>query len=283
MAKEDEIIRALQDQQDFLMSQMDDGLKEVFKNLSDQVLELSDGLSIDPKDRAKNLREILKMKKDIADTIVNNEAYQSQVKELLSGFSELAALTDVYISSILDQPYKRKALYNAILEANVEITKDALLGAGIRENFGNAIQEVLKNNIAGTTKRADLRKVLSQFIEGTPDQLPFLERYIKQTTNDSVMVFNAEYMQTISDDLDFQHYRYQGTKIAESRPFCVARAGKVFTKEEVQKWGSQEWDGRMKGTNASTIFVYRGGYNCRHQLYPISEARYRKEKGLPAK
>lgn len=284
MANEQDIILRLQDKQDELINRMDGSLKEVFKELSDQVLSLTDDLSLDPKDRAKNLRELIKMKKDIADTIVNNEAYQQQVSELLSGFGELADLTNLYIGSVLDTTVKRKDLYNAILETNIAVTKDALLGAGIRDNFGNAIQEILKTNIAGTTRRADLRKTLAQFITGTPDQLPFLQRYIKQTTNDSIMVFNREYMQTISDDLGIGFYRYQGTKIKESRPFCVTRAGKVYTKEEVEKWANlSDWDGRMKGTTKTTIFSYCGGYNCRHTLTPISEQRYRKEKGLPPK
>lgn len=280
MASPDRLIEQMQELQQLLMDGMDGSLKNVFKELSTEVLDLTDGLSLDPKDRAASLREMIRLKREIADTIINNKAYQNQVKDLLGGFGELAALTDKYIGSILDQPFKRKALYNAILETNIAITQDALLGAGIRDNFGNAIQEVLKSNISGVTNRAELRKTLAKFIEGTPDQLPFLERYIKQTTNDSVMVFNREYMQTITDDLGIGYYRYRGTKIAESRPFCVARVGKVFTKEEVEKWAEKDWEGKMKGTNKTTIFSYCGGYNCRHILQPISELRYRKEKGL---
>jgi hypothetical protein len=271
-------MQLIEEQQDLLINSMDSSLGKVFKDLTTQVLGISDGLSLDPNDRAKTLREMIKMKADISSTIVENKAYQAQVKELLAGFSELAALSDLYIGSILDQPLKRKALYEAILETNIAVTKDALLGFGIRDNFGNAIQEVLKSNIAGTTNRAQLRKTLSQFIEGTDANLPFLQRYIKQTTNDSVMVFNREYMQTITSDLGIDHYRYRGTKIAESRPFCVARAGKVYTQKEVESWAALEWQGKMSGTNKTTIFSTCGGYNCRHLLQPISELRYKKEK-----
>jgi hypothetical protein len=277
------LIKAIQDAQDVLLNKMSGSLKEVFKELSGQVLAITDDLSLNPKDKAKNLREMLRMKKQISETIINNEAYQKEVSGLLNGFENLAALSDSYLGLILDQPYKRKALYNAILETNIAVTKDALLGGGIVDNFGNAIQEVLKTNIAGTTRRSELREVLKQFIEGTDERKAYLERYITQTTNDSIMVFNREYIQTISDDLNFGFYRYKGTIIEDTRPFCKARSGKVFTKEEVQKWADLgDWDGRMAGTNQSTIFSYCGGYNCRHTLYPISEARYRKEKGLDA-
>lgn len=278
MTEEEKILERIEALQEFLMNQMSDSLKPVFKDLSAQVVDITDKLSLDPKDRAKSLREMMKLKKDIADTIVGNEAYQSQVDEVIKGFGELAALSDSYMALILDRPFKRKALYDAILEVNAQVAREALLGAGIRDNFSNAIQEVLKSNISGVTSRAELRKTLARFIEGTPDQLPFLERYIKQTTNDSVMVFNREYMQTISADLDIQHYRYRGTKIAESRPFCVARTGKVYTKDEVEAWAAKDWEGKMKGTNKTTIFSYCGGYNCRHILQPISKLRYEKEK-----
>jgi len=281
---EDALIRAIQDHQDKIMSQMNDSLKSVFKNLSDQVLALTDNLSLNPKERAQNLREMLKLKNDIADTIINNPEYQQQVSELTGGFETLADLSDQYIGLILDSPFKRKALYNAILETNIAVTQNALLGAGIRDNFSNAIQEVLKTNIAGTTKRSELRTILSNLIEGTDEEKPFLQRYIKQTTNDAIMVFNREYIQTISDDLDFGYYRYKGTIIEDTRPFCKSRSGKVFTKAEVQSWADLgDWGGRMAGTTKSTIFSYAGGYNCRHTLYPISEMRYRKEKGLPSK
>jgi hypothetical protein len=123
---------------------------------------------------------------------------------------------------------------------------------------------------------------LRKFIEGSPQDAPFLNRYIKQTTNDAVMTFNAEYIQTIAEDLDVEHYYYQGTLIADSRPFCVSRAGRYFTTDEVKAWPNLKgWQGRMAGTNSSTIFIYRGGYNCRHQLWPVSKEQYEaaQEKG----
>ena len=261
---------------------MGKALPQVFAKLSDQVIDLASELSLDAKDRARTIKQLIKLKKDIADTIINNSTYQAQVAEVIEGYKLLADLSNEFISISIGDFKPKTELYKAILEANIATTKDALLGAGIRENFGTAIQEVLKDNIAGVGTRTELNKTLRKFIEGTPEEAPFLNRYIKQTTNDSVMTFNSEYIQTISDDLGVEHYLYAGTLIADSRAFCTARAGRYFTKEEVQKWASLKgWDGRMKGTNSTTIFVYRGGYNCRHQLWPVSLEQYEsaKEKG----
>lgn len=278
----DELIKKIQELQLAIESRMDESLPRVFSKLSDQVIDLASELSLDPKDRAKTLNELIKLKKDIADTIIQNAPYQLQVAEVISGFEMLAELSNEYITLAIGDFKPKKELYKAILESNIATTKDALLGAGIRENFGTAIQEVLKDNIAGIGTRSELNKTLRKFIEGTPEESAFLNRYIKQTTNDAVMTFNSEYIQTIAADLDVDHYYYQGTVIADSRSFCVARAGRYFTTDEVKAWANLKgWDGRMKGTNSSTIFIYRGGYNCRHQLWPVSQEQYdaAKEKG----
>lgn len=283
MAKTPEqLIKQIQELQLAIESRMDEALPKVFSKLSDQVIDLASDLSLDPKDRARTLKELIKLKKDIANTIITNAPYQLQVAEVIKGFEMLAELSNEYITLAIGDFKPKKALYEAILEANIATTKDALLGAGIRENFGTAIQEVLKDNIAGIGSRSELNKTLRKFIEGTPQDAPFLNRYIKQTTNDAVMTFNSEYIQTIAEDLDVEHYLYSGTVISDSRPFCVSRAGRYFTTDEVKAWPNLKgWQGRMSGTNSSTIFIYRGGYNCRHQLWPVSQEQYdaAKEKG----
>jgi len=281
--KELKVIRKIQDLQTSMEAGMDKALPKVFSELSNKVIDITNQLSLDPKDRVKTLREMIKLKQEIADTIVNNPTYQKEVAKITDGFNELADLSNEYIGLILDSPFvPKKALYEALLAANIDVTTSNLLGAGIRDNFGNAITEVLKANVSGVGSRTELQKTLAKFIKGTPEELPFLQRYIKQATNDAVMGFNREYIQTISDDLGFNYYRYQGTVIEDSRPFCKARTGRVYTKEEVQKWASLgNWDGRMAGTNSVTIFTNAGGYNCRHQLWPVAKEQYEaaKEKG----
>lgn len=274
--KELKVIRKIQDLQASMEAGMDKALPKVFSELSNKVIEITNKLSLDPKDRVKTLREMIKLKQDIADTIIENKTYQKEVNKITDGFNELSSLSNEYIGLILDSPFVPKpALYEAILAANIDVTTSNLLGAGIRDNFGNAITEVLKANVSGVGSRTELQKTLAKFIKGTPEELPFLQRYIKQATNDAVMGFNREYIQTISDDLGFNYYRYQGTVIEDSRPFCKARTGRVYTKDEVKKWASLgNWDGRMAGTNSVTIFTNAGGYNCRHTIFPITDAAY---------
>jgi hypothetical protein len=234
---QEKIIKAIEALQAKLEAEMQSALPQIFKELSDEVIDLVSELSLDPEDRAKNLLEIIALKRKIGDALVNNVLYQSKVLEITEGFKQLANLSDDFMSTILDDYSRKQDLYKAILKANVEITKDALLGAGVRTNFEVAIRELLKANIAGVGDKRELRSVLTQFIQGTETEKPFLQRYITQVTNDSVMTFNREYLNTVSEDLDVEYYVYSGTIIGDSRPFCVARAGRSYTKAQVQSWG----------------------------------------------
>lgn len=273
--KQAELIKKIQATQESLELAMSESLPKVFKDLANQVIELTNEISIDPKQRAKTLREIINLKTQISALVASNPAYIKQVDGLLEGFNDLKKLTDSYFSELIDGFNDKKDLYKEILKSNILVTKDKLLGAGIRSNFGNAITEVLKANTAGLSSRTQLQQVLRKFIEGTTEQKPYLERYITQTTNDALMVFNREYIQTISTDLNLQFYFYAGTRIKDTRPFCVARHGRYFKKTVVESWAKLgNWDGRMPGTTAQTIFSYCGGYNCRHELYPVSKIQY---------
>ena len=272
--EQSDIIKAIQDLQDKLINDMDGKLPVIFKDLANQVIEISNEFSFDAKDRVKNLQKLRVIKKQIADAIVENSAYQLAVKEVLTGFKEIKNLSDSYYSLLIDGYSAKQELYKQILESNIQTTSDLLLGAEIRSNFDNAITQVLKENIAGNTNRTNLQNVLREFIKGTPDQRAYLERYVKTVTNDAVMIFSREYNAVVSEDLNLQFFAYVGTRIDTSRPFCNARAGRYFKKSEIEAWASQNWDGKIPQTTKTTIFSYLGGFNCRHEAYPILKSQY---------
>ena len=281
--KQLDIIKRIQTLQAELEEGMNSRLPEIFKGLSDQVIELTNDLPLDPKKRAANIRAIIGLKTQLTNVIVTNPEYVKEVGRVLDGFKDLKKLSDLYFSELIDGFNAKELLYQEILKANVEITKDMLLGSGIRNNFANAIQETLLANASGTTNRTVLQKTLRQFIEGTPEEQAYLNRYVKQVTNDSVMGFSRQYNQTIAEDLNLQYGFYSGTAISDTRSFCRARHGRYFKKSEVENWANLgNWSGRAKGTTKSTIFTLLGGYNCRHDYYPITQTQYRvaEKKGL---
>lgn len=273
--KLDAIIKRIQEKQLALEKGMDDSLPRVFRDLSNQVIDMAADYPLNAADRAERIRAIIDFKRTVTAAVANNPEYIEQVALLTEGFADLKTLSDQYFSELIDNYNAKDELYREILRANIDLTRSNLLGAGIQENFGNAITEVLKANASGTTSRAQLNTIMRQFITGTDTQKAYLERYVKQTTQDAVMTFSREYNDTVAADLNLQYYFYQGSLIQDSRPFCKARAGRYYKKSEVQSWAKLgNWDGRKPGTNAVTIFTYAGGYGCRHELYPVTKTIY---------
>jgi hypothetical protein len=118
-----------------------------------------------------------------------------------------------------------------------------------------------------------------------------LERYAKQITTDALNQYSAQYLQVVSNDLGLQWYRYTGAEIETSRPFCKACLDKQYIHQseipdllagkfpEFKKEGGEINSktklpqGMIAGTNPENFHIYRGGWNCGHQLVPVSEDR----------
>lgn len=177
-----------------------------------------------------------------------------------------------------------KDLYKDITNNFKQTAVINLLDSGIDVNFIDPIISQLTTNVFISGNVDDALSQLKDFITGGDQTVGVLERYVTQVSNDSLTQFNATYNQTITQDLGIEFYVYTGTIIAGTRPFCNHFVNQYFHKKEVEKLGegtdpitgkalSTEGllAGRIKGTNKSTIFTYRGGYNCRHFFSPISE------------
>jgi hypothetical protein len=68
---------------------------------------------------------------------------------------------------------------------------------------------------------------------------------------------------TQSTEAGFTLFLYDGPVDSLTRPFCMARVGKVMTLEEL--------DSEDNDTGPNPPSVYCGGYNCRHRLVPKTE------------
>jgi hypothetical protein len=87
------------------------------------------------------------------------------------------------------------------------------------------------------------------------------------------MVFSYKRAQSaqLADKFNVQYFRYVNPPIDTTRDFCKKRHGNYYDKKTIQSWASLTWDGKRDGTNASNIFIYGGGYNCRCSIIGVSE------------
>lgn len=244
---------------------------KVSKEIQNAILDFIDTLSsdLDLTSRLERNKVINKFRDELAKTIQNG-AIADGYLTLLTGYKEIVAIANEYFSA-LSSAYK-KELYREIYKESILYLKESLTGAGISQIVSNKIVDKIYDlNMTGITKK-ELRAYLKDYFS----KANITTRYIEQIATDSLYQMTQTYQLKISNDLGIEYYYYAGTKMKTSRQFCISRYGKVFTKKEIQSWPELNWAGKVIGTDKNTIFVYRGGYNCRHTLRPISKNLYQK-------
>lgn len=256
--------------------------------LSDVILLVKD-LDISPdgtiKNSVTNLRTIGKIKAKL-ESIVLNDSYLKEVKKFTDAFEAVAKLQNQYFLSI-EKTFKPKALLAEIQKQSINAAIESLTEAGIGVNVVDEIQSMLRKNITSGGSYSDLVSQLRNSIISNKTGAGLLERYMKQVTVDSIQQFNAQYSHAISDDLQLEFFWYTGSNLETTREFCEHLTKKKWIhKSELQTIlggdidGHQVkinpktklWAGAIPDTNVANFKINRGGFNCGHQLAPVSSA-----------
>lgn len=244
---------------------------KVSKEIQDSILEFIDTLDTDlsMKERLVRSKQINKFRAELEKVILAG-ALADGYNQLIIEYKELVGMANEYFS-LLSISYD-KMLYKEIYKDSILFLKESLTGAGINQFVVNPIIDKLYElNLKGIKKK-DLKVFLKEFFEKNN----ITNRYIEQIATDSLYQMTSNYQLKIAEDLNIEYYYYAGTRMKTSRQFCISRYGKVYTKKEVQSWANLTWQGKVSGTDKNSIFYYRGGYNCRHTLRPISKTLYNK-------
>jgi hypothetical protein len=219
----------------------------------------------------KNLKILRTLRGDISKTIITPQ-YKKDLKRFLGGFNELKGINDTYYKAIASGTLNaNKQVFKAVTNISIDATKNSLLESGINNAIIQPVETILNQSITSGASFTDMNEALRLDILGDSEKLGKLERYSKQITTDSLNQFNANYNQTVSQDLGLEFYYYNGAIKETSRTYCIDRVmeGRYFHKNEVEDSASEEWAGKISGTNSSSIFINRGGYNCGHQWLAV--------------
>lgn len=129
-------------------------------------------------------------------------------------------------------------------------------GTDAQSNITNAMY----SHVAGGGSYAGLLNTITGVLSGHRDiRGRSMAMYANQYTFDSVMNFHNQVNLSKANDLGIYHFLYVGDIMGTSRQFCRRRAGKVYTRGQINSWDRHQWNGK-----AGPAFQYRGGYNCRH-------------------
>lgn len=260
------------------------------KGMLDEVLSLTKQLNVNG-DRIKvqvgNIRLLDRIKSKLQKIILSPE-YVQAVKDYVSSFNDVANLQHQYFSSI-ESSFSPLKISKEIKKQAIESVVKNLTESGLSANITDKVYDLLRTSITSGGSYAGLSDQLRNFIMNSDSGEGQLLKYTKQITTDALNQFSGQYAQIISSDLGYEWFRYSGSNIETTRPWCLAcRERKWFHISEIpivikgDFEEFKEFDGKIyqktglpagmiPGTDVSNFMVYRGGYNCGHQWRPGKE------------
>jgi hypothetical protein len=205
------------------------------------------------------------------------DAFMRGVDDIVAGskyFDALVFLTDKVDAQaeLTKEMYRKMGLDpDAISGIDYEAQMTSMLEdlTNFNSGFSSSLRNLVLASIASNSARTYLEEGIAQFVRGGDGRKGLLFDTATLTADTMFAVIDRSFTFAMGEALGIKKYLYAGGLISDSRPFCVARDGKIYTREEVRSWGRLgDWKGKIVGTDESTIFIYLGGYRCRHWLIP---------------
>ena len=271
----------------------EDVVKEVTRATAGKLV--SQRLAIQLQPAIRNLVETIFL--DEADAIINDE-YNKIAKEVLDTFGEMPIpqkfknLTEVDLATLNALKTQSFSGFEDIAERflkviNDEVYQSTIAGrpfedmvSNIRSHINgvykqsniaeiNELVDFINENKFDNAKKAQIeeavRKLHTQYASDRAGNN--LRRYAGQIAHDSVMQFHGQFTVAKAKDAGLTHFRYTGTLVRDSRPFCRDMVNKTLTEKEIRDtWNNQGWQGKSTGDP----FIVRGGYRCRHTWIPTN-------------
>jgi hypothetical protein len=138
--------------------------------------------------------------------------------------------------------------------------------AEVRES----LRQYVVQSIVSRRSLKDFQTGFRELVEGNAETDGALQRYWRQYAYDTYNQAHEVVNSSMSDELQLEHFIYQGSVIPNTRAFCRKKAGKVFTRAEALKWKNDPDLIDKKTAATYNPFLERGRYNCRHWLNWIS-------------
>jgi len=269
----------------------DDVIKEVTRATKGQLV--SQRLAIQLQPRIRNIIESTFLEE--ADLIINEE-YNRIAKVVLDTFGEMPipnkfkSLTDIDLQTVNALKYQTFSGFEDIAERFLKVINDEVYQSAIAGRPFEDMVSNIRSHINGVYKKSNSREInelvdfINEFkfdasktkaVEEAVKKLQTeygadragnnLRKYAGQIAHDSVMQFHGQFTVAKAKEAGLTHYRYTGTLVRDSRPFCKSMLNKVLTETQIRDiWNNQGWAGKSTGDP----FIVRGGYRCRHTWIP---------------
>lgn len=179
---------------------------------------------------------------------------------------ELAEITAIYGKDIeyIEQAFREAGAARRVFSEVDLDTVQTLIDfdvSALQDNVGAYVSDirsaVMRTVMSG--ERPDLKTLVREFTDRAI-------RNAETELRTGLSAFKRTLTLSKADEVGFEWFLYVGPDDEVTRPFCQERVGKAFSIEQIREWDNEQ------GLPAE---IYLGGYNCRHDLRPISEEEAR--------
>jgi len=198
---------------------------------------------------------------------------RAQIVQLLGAYDQaIDALVEEYVRAVelarreWDLGVELSSTDAAILDGMIQDTADELRAAGL-QRAQEISQVIYMGAVAGTPQGEIIDQVRQLLLGGTDQRGRPLAHYAATIAQTRYMSVFAMATRRLADRAGIRRYRYDGTLVRDSRPWCRQHLGQILTMEQIQEWRHKNWAGKAPGDP----FVVRGGWNCRHYWTPIPD------------
>lgn len=220
--------------------------------------------------------------------LINQEAGEL-VENTIGSVENLLSANSRYFDSVTSgssEATQKKADNNLFKAIGINITTRKIIVGGLLHSIlydESPINKVKAYFINALKGNDTVKRVIARFrdIGGRTGNAGVFEKHFLERLPSPFETFDRSAGQSYSTGLKLSYAIYQGGIIGGTRPFCRERNNKVFSRDEITKFGTSS-DGFGGYTNKSqgefqgkpnlyNPFTDLGGINCRHQLDWISD------------
>lgn len=269
-ARISELVEAL----DKRVQKMQEG---TMRRLLEAIVEMFEMDGANLKKSAKNIQALRKMER-IFDGL-ERDIIRDELALFAAELLEVGGLTIEYYQAT-NPAAKAAAVKNSLdlLRAVIGVDKEGgLLEGGYLDRLGKtaevreSLRQYVVQSIVGKRSLSQFQNGLRSLVEGNAETDGAMQRYWRQYAYDTYNQAHEVVNSSMADELELQHFIYQGSVIPNTRAFCRKKAGKVFTRAEALKWKNDPDLIDKKTAATYNPFLERGRYNCRHWLNWISK------------
>ena len=236
---------------------------------------------------AANIRKLAAIRSRMEGFIMNDD-FQKAIETIVKSYITIARLQNQYFEQTI-RDFKPSVITIELRKQAADLVKQQL-STSVVEEVRTVIGQKLLTAVTSGMSYADLQDDISRTLKGTGAEPGYIQKYSRTLATDSINTFSRQHMSLVASDLGYQWYRYQGSLIETSRPFCEAMVKKKWVHvsefDDVIHGRFEEFrqmedakinpktkmpNGLKEETTAQNFKELAGGWNCGHQLRPVAE------------